>query len=247
MSVARWRVAVTRDDNVDDSILQLVEHAGFIPVFCPVLIEGPAPDTTALAALSRDLESFDWVICASARAVRAISRVRGGRWPKEPRTAAVGAMTAAAMRDAGAGDPVVPATFTATALWETLRPLDGWSGRRVLVTTVAGGRRELVDGLRSAGAVVSEVEAYSMVPRSLDDIRGDWQRADPDAVLLGSADTARRLIDAVGVDALRALAAVVPIGPMTASALAEKGIVAEPPGRATFADAIERLKSLLLP
>jgi len=130
-------------------------------------------------------------------------------------------------------------------LWETLRPLDSWSGRRVLVTTVAGGRRELIDGLRAAGALVTEIEAYTMTPRPAADIGRDWDRAEPDAVIIGSAETARQLIEAVGVDRLRDLKAIVPIGPTTAEALAKMGILAQPPDRATFADAIEKLKSLL--
>ena len=239
------RVAVTKDDTGDRSLVEALEAAGFVPVPCPVLIEGPAPDAAALSAIARDLEAFDWIVCSSTRAVTALTRARGSRWPSSSRTAAVGAVTAAAMHDAGAQQPIVGDEFTARSLWAKLASIETWPGKRVLVTTVNGGRRDVITGMREAGAEVTELECYTMVPRSADDIRRDWQNAAPGAVLLGSADTARVLIDAIGVDALRHLHAIVPIGPTTAAALARAGLDAVPPARATFADAIEKLKSLL--
>ena len=245
--MAPWRVAVTRDDKVEGAAVSALEAAGFSPVQVPVLIEGPAPDPQRLEQLARGLESFDWIICASARAVRAISNARGSTWPSQPRTAAVGAVTALAMRDAGAAPPVVAETFTAKALFEQLRRIESWRDRRVLITTVKGGRRDLVDGLRAEGASVTELEAYRMMPRSSEQIRVDWLHADPDAVILGSAETARHLMVAVGVDALRDLKAIVPIGPTTAVALNGTGLRYELPAQATFASAVTTLKSLLIP
>ena len=245
MAMPRWRVAVTRDDKGEDSVAAALQRAGFIAVVVPVLVEAPAPDAERLATVARQIESFDWIICASQRAVRAISDARGSRWPSHPRTAAVGPVTAAAMRDAGASDPIVAERFTAKAVWEKLRPLDSWRGRRILVTTTAGGRRDVIDGLRSAGADVTELEAYAMHPRTRDDIQRDWRAAMPDAAIIGSAETARRLVDAIGIAALQDLESIVPIGPTTADVLAAMGISAEPPERATFADAVEKLKSLL--
>jgi uroporphyrinogen-III synthase len=244
MAGAAWRVAVTRDDKGEDSVSAALERAGFSAVPVPILVEGPAPDARQLIDAARELESFDWIICASQRAVRAISRARGSPWPAQPRTAAVGPVTAEAMRDAGAADPIVAERFTAEALWEKLQRLDAWRDRRVLVTTIAGGRREVIDGLRSQGAAVTELEAYSMHPRPLDDIRHDWTSARPDAVIVGSAESARRLVDAVGIATLHDLEAIVPIGPTTADVLSTMGIEAEPPSQATFVAAVEKLRSV---
>jgi uroporphyrinogen-III synthase len=149
------------------------------------------------------------------------------------------------MRDAGARDPIVAGTFTAEALMQRLASVDDWRNKKVLVTTVAGGRRELIDGLRAHGAGVTELEPYTMTPRPANDIRADWLAAAPDAVILGSAETATQLLNAVGIEAIRNLKAVVPIGPTTARGLAKVGIHAEPPEQATFAAAVERLRLLL--
>jgi uroporphyrinogen-III synthase len=241
---ARWRVAVTRDDEGQAVVGRALEDAGFVAVSCAVIAEGPAPDPERLRSAAKNLQQFDWVICASVRAVRAVTAARASKWPRRPRTAAVGKATAAAMREAGASEPVVGEAFNARALWETLRPLDAWEGRKVLMPGVAGGRRELADGLRSEGAIVTEVEAYTMSARPHDAIRRDWLHADPDAVILGSPATARRLIEAVGADALRELKAIVAIGPTTQSALTEHALMSRLPREATFLSAVEALREL---
>lgn len=235
-----WRVAVTHDDT-DRSVHAALERAGFVAISCPVMVEAAAPDRARLDAAARRLHSYDMVICSSARGVRALVAARGSKWPSGPRVAAVGSVTAAALIDAGAVDPVVAETFTAKALWEKLRALGSWRGMDVLVATVEGGRRDLIDGLLAVGAKVTELEAYRMLPRRAADIRREWKEARPDALLLGSAATAHTLIDAIGVTSIRALRAVVPIGPTTAAALAERGIIAEPPSQATFPAVIAKL------
>lgn len=244
MAGAPWRVAVTRDDDRDGAVARALEEAGFVAVSCPVLVEGPAPDQVALRSAAVNLERYDWIVCASVRAVRALVSARGSSWPKGPRTAAVGAVTAQAMRDAGAAQPIVGSAFNAKALWETLRPLDAWSGRRVLIATVPGGRRDVIDGLRREGAEVTELNAYTMVARVVDDVRHDWAVAHPDAVIVGSAAIARHLIDAIGVEAILELKAIVPIGPTTAEALRSAGVGANPPRQATFTAAVAHLASI---
>lgn len=249
----QWRVAVTHDD-IDRSVQAALERAGFAAHCCPVLIEGPAPDQARLESAASTLQKYDLVICSSARSVRALMAARqsstslgkgeGSKWPTGPRVAAVGSVTAAALVDAGAVDPVVADTFTAKALWEKLQSLGKWRGMDVLVATVAGGRRDLLDGLIVTGANVTEVETYVMTPRTAAAIRKDWKAARAHALILGSAATAQALVDAIGIEAIRGLRAVVPIGPTTAAALKERGLCAEPPPQATFGAVIDQLIAL---
>jgi len=236
---------VTRDDKGDTSLSAALERAGFTAVSVTVLTEGPPPDPERLAGIAGDLESFDWIVCGSVRAVRAIRSARGSEWPSRLRTAAVGPVTAAAIRDAAGAEPIVGSIFTAKSLWERLKPIGDWHNQRVLVTTVDDGTRDLIDGLRSVNARVTEVEPYSMIKRPESDVRADWFHARPDAVILGSAKTAIRLIECVGLDEIANLKAVVPIGPTTAAGLERLGIHAEPPEQATFAAAVQKLRSLL--
>jgi uroporphyrinogen-III synthase len=142
---------------------------------------------------------------------------------------------------AGASRPIETGTGGARELWEQLRAKDSWAGRKVLVATVPGGRRELIDGLRSAGADVDEVECYTMRTRSADEIKRDWEAGRPDALLLASPSSVRQIADAIGVEAIKQLKAVIPIGRTTAAALSAVGISAEAPDVATFEAIVERL------
>ncbi|MEZ5286143.1 MAG: uroporphyrinogen-III synthase [Vicinamibacterales bacterium] len=121
----------------------------------------------------------------------------------------------------------------AEALWTRLAALD-WRGLRVLLPTTPGGRRTLADGLRHAGARVTEIDAYRMDARAPEAIARDWQAAVPDAVLLGSPRTATALIGAVGAEALRALRITIAIGHSTAAALHDAGIPSTIPPSADF-------------
>ena len=232
-----WRVAVTRDEPPDGPLSTALRAHGLTPVACPVLIEGPPAAPAALQDAALTLEQYDWVVVASARSVRAISQARGGPWPPEIRTAAVGSATAAALAEAGVTRPTLVAPAEgAEALLTLLEEVD-WVDRRVLVPTTAGGRRLLAEHLRAAWAIVDEVEAYAMHPRAPRDIDADWQAAAPDAAVLASPRAAELLVAAIGVESLRALRVVVAIGATTAAALDALGIASVTPRQADFRDA----------
>ncbi len=236
-----WRVAVTRDEDANGPWHLALKEAGFEPVAMPIVVEGPPSDPARLDTSAKNLSDYDWIICASARSVRALSESRGSQFPEGPRSAAVGVVTAAAMRAAGAKDPIFADTAGARALWDRIRDEDTWPGRRVLIATVPGGRKELIDGLRAAGATVDAVDCYAMHARPGAEIKRDWDAAQPEAALLASPSTVLHLVDAVGVDALRKLKAIVPIGMTTAGALASVGIESLPPAQATFEAVVEEL------
>ena len=69
----------------------------------------------------------------------------------------------------------------------------------------------LIDRLRGAGALVTEVEAYRMAARPAASIRAEWSAANPDAAIIASPSTAAAPVEAVGHDALAALRGIVAI------------------------------------
>lgn len=244
MASRSWRVAVTRDEDERGALSSALVAEGFVPVRCTVMEESPPADPAALAAVAAGLDAFDWIICSSVRAVSALAGARTAAWPRGVRTAAVGPSTAAALVSVGAEPaPFVGPSDGADALWTELATM-AWTGRRVLVPTVPGGRRVIGDALRRAGAVVTEVEAYRMVPRTADRIRADWQAASPDAAVFGSPSAVNLLVEALGPEALIALAARVAIGPTTAAALAAAGVPGEMAARAEFREAARTLARL---
>jgi uroporphyrinogen-III synthase len=234
-------VAVTRDEPPDGPLSTALREYGLAPVACPVLVEGPPADPAALQDAALTLEQYDWVVVASARSVRALSRARGEPWPPQIRTAAVGGATAAALAEAGVAHPTLVAPAEgAEALLTLLEDVD-WVARRVLVPTTSGGRRLLAEHLRAAWAIVDEVEAYAMHPRAPRDIDADWQAAAPDAAVVASPRAAELLAAAVGLESMRALQVVVAIGAATAAALAGLGVASLTPPHADFRDAARRL------
>jgi len=171
---------------------------------CVVLEPHPPADPTALEAAAARLGAYDWLVCASARAVSALHERRGPAvWPVHLRTAAVGAATARALHEAGvAAPPVTGPGDGAASLWTRLVDATHWPDRRVLVLTTPGGLTVLADQLTTAGARVEVVDAYAMRPRAAADIRHDWAIADPDAVVVTSPRSAGVLVDAIGTAAL---------------------------------------------
>lgn len=241
-SEARWRVAVTRDEGAEGPLTAALRAHGFDPVPCHVMAEQPGDDVAAVRSAARRLETFDWLVCSSARAVRALAAAREGPWPRGLRTAAVGRRTADALLAAGAvPDPLTAPESGAEALWGVMEAAGPWTRVRVLVPTVPGGRRHVIDGLRLAGADVEEVEAYRMQPRTPGEIAADWAASAPDAVVVASPSAARALVGAIGAPALAALRAVVAIGHTTAGALTTLGVHADVPSRADFAEAVALL------
>lgn len=231
------KVAVTRDEPDDGALHVALRHLGLSPVRCVVLEQHPPADIAALKAAADSLERFDWVICSSVRAVTAIVGARSRPWPAGVQTAAVGARTADALANAGAVPaPLVGAGDGADALWARLSELR-WEGSRVLLPVDPGGRPVLGRSLRDAGAVVHEIEAYRMVPRSDDRIRADWAEASPEAAVIASPKVATRLAAAVGVNALRRLTAIVAIGPATSAALTAAGVPHDVSPRADLIEA----------
>ena len=246
MPQVRWRVAVTRDDGADRRLAVALELEGFDVVECPVLEEAPPASVTRLEAAARSLEQFDWIVFSSVRAVHALVNMRPSAWPRGVRTAAVGSQTAEALARAGADpQPVSADAPGAEPLWDLLASLDQWTGRRVLVPTTPGGRRLLIDRLRAAGASVEEVEAYQILPRADHVIRACWESGAPQAAIIASPSAAEILARAVGVAGLRALQAVVAIGPTTAASLSALGVPHSQAPRADFTAAAAYLASLL--
>lgn len=204
--------------------------------------ELPPEDPEPLARVAAGLDSYDWIICSSARAVHSLSRLRAAPWPRGLRSAAVGAQTGAALEAMGANPrPVVAAAAGASPLFQHMETMDAWPGRLVLALTVAGGRRELLDGLSRAGARVDEVVAYRMAPEALPAIAEKFDRAQPDAVVFASPSAVEIVNAAVGSDALRRLRAVVAIGATTGRALRARGLKPLVPEQAGFDHAVAKL------
>lgn len=243
MSAAGLRVAVTRDDRADGAMARALEALGFHPVSCAVIREEAAPDDGALALAAASLESYDWIVVSSARAVRAVSAARGARaWPRSLRGGAAGTSTAQALGALGLTHVITGNQGGAEALLAALLRAEEWPGTRVLAPRAAEGRRVVEAGLRAAGAHVDEPIAYRTAAVSAAVIRRRWHRGSPQAAVIASPSAARSLVGALGAGVLRELKCVVAIGPTTAAALRELEVPARVAPAATFEAAAQTLR-----
>ena len=239
-----WRVAIVRDGD-NGALIRELDRPRLRRRPRPVMREEPPADPARLRAVALALETFDWLVVASTRAVEALVRARSSAWPPHLRTAAVGHSTAAALVAAGAIRPPVVATQDgADALLKRLLDEPSWTDVRVLCPTVDGGRRTLIEGLRDAGAIVDEVEAYRTTPLAPTDVSAAWTAFAPDAAIVGSGRSAQALIDAMGIESLRQLRCLLVVGRSTEAAFDAAGIATELMPRADFTSTATHLASV---
>ncbi len=196
----------------------------------PTIEIGPPSSFAALDAALAALAEFDLTAFTSANAVEAFHRraVELGIAVVPRRIAVVGPATARVLSSVGLRADVMPATFTAEALGETLAPEA--ANRRVLLVLGEDAPGTLRAALEAAGAEVTVAAAYrNRIPEaSLAAVTSLF--ADPpeypDAVTFTSASTAGNLVALLAAAGLKLPDEVVraSIGPITSRALGELGL-----------------------
>jgi uroporphyrinogen-III synthase len=230
VSLTGLRIVVTREPGKALATARALRDRGAVPVLFPVLGTAPPADSGPLDAAVSRLAAFDWVVVASANAVDAVLAAcrRLGVPLAGPRWAAVGRATAAALRDAGVAEVLVPDRRDGDGLLAALLAA-GAGTARVLIPRAERGRDVVIDGLLAAGARVEAVVAYRTVARVPPPAERDALLADPPAAVLFFSPSAVDAFRAALGDAAPAFLSAVPsvaIGPTTAAALAAAGVVA---------------------
>ena len=161
--------------------------------------------------------------------------VQWGTWPNQETVVGPLASIAERARRAGLSNPVVVVVGEVVNLREASRWFDNRPlfGRRVLVTRSRTQSADLVELLERAGAEAVEVPTIEIQPvEDTREIDATLERlADYDWVIFTSTNTVEQLfgrLDTLGYDARQFHASrVAAIGTATASALSERGIVAD--------------------
>ncbi|QCR18111.1 uroporphyrinogen-III synthase [Agrococcus sp. SGAir0287] len=198
------RVLIPRDGSWGERVSELVVDAGFEPLVLPLIRVAPADDQDALRERLDELGAgrYDWLVVTSQSTVRYLPRV-----PAAVSVAAVGNVTAAALRERGIPVAFVPRTQSAAGL------VDEWPipTGRVLWPRSLDAKPTIKDGLTAKGMEVVDVVAYRTVSvldaeeHELDDLgvlAGDDQaltafepRETPvDAVLVTSGSVAKQVL-----------------------------------------------------
>jgi uroporphyrinogen III methyltransferase / synthase len=188
------------------------------------VVEAPAIKIVALDGPVPEMSDYDLVCLTSPNGVRLLfgrlgEAGRDARAFGSARVAAIGPGTAAALAEHGISADVVPERFVAEGLIEALA---GVPVGRALIARAAEARDVLPAALRERGAAVDVVPLYETVAEPLDEAQLEAVgRAD--YVTFTSSSTVRFFLDAAG-DRLGANTRLISIGPVTSSALRERGL-----------------------
>ncbi len=222
----RRTVVVTRSKGGEDALAARLAELGARVREIPSIVFAPPADPAPFDLALGDLDGFDWVVFASATAVkRTMERMRSlGIEPAvlaRRGLAAVGPATADRLARAVREPDLVPPEAKGEALAAALAP--HVRARRVLVPRPAEGRPELLEGLRAAGADVAAVEAYRTLPAPPEQIAplATWILAgEVDAVAFASPSAVKAVVAGLGDRApLLGRVVLAAIGPTTSDAL----------------------------
>ena len=219
-----------------EELARELSRRGAIPLVFPLVSFAEPEDFGPLDKAIDEFAQFDWVILTSVRAVRAVAgrvsesgrllRPAGSTW----RAACVGPVTAEAARQAGFPVAYVADTHNGVALAEELG--SQLVGARVLLPRSDRANPDLPAALKRLGAEVTEVIAYRTVkPAEVDrSTLDEIAFSKSDAVLFFSPSAVKHFGVISGrsmrsLSGLRDEVAITAVGPVTAKALREAGVV----------------------
>jgi len=230
LPLAGRRILVTRAAHQAGKLSEGLRAIGAEPVEVPVIEIRPPADFAPLDRALRALSDYDWLILTSANAVRALAdrathlNISLQKFAP-PQVATIGEATASAARDASLPVTLVPETYVAESLVESLAAQT--RGKKVLLIRAAVARDVIPDALRAAGATVDVVDAYrNLMPESAPALLRDALQKGIAAAAFTSSSSVTHLADAAqkaGVAFPFAGVAAISIGPITSKTLRELG------------------------
>ena len=244
---------VTRAREQADLLATGLEDLGMRVILSPAIRFEEPSDWAPFDGAAASAGSWDWVILTSANGVRAATarlRLAGSGWGafSRARFVAIGPATARAMEIEGVVASLVPEEFRAEGILDAIgsRPLDG---SRILLARAEKAREILPEELRRRGAEILVAAVYRTLPcaPSTDAIEALRAAAGPGLIVIfTSPSTVEHFIDGLPPTAREALgrATLASIGPITAQALASRGLVAAiQPASYTVPALIEELRA----
>ncbi|MFC3689163.1 uroporphyrinogen-III synthase [Aquipuribacter hungaricus] len=229
-----WRVLVPRTKDQSTSVVEHLRELGADPVVVPTISVEPPRTPQQMDKAVRGLVTgrYEWVGFTSVNAVRAVREQLDAlgldaRSFSGLRIAAVGGVTAEALREWGLEPDLVPSgEQSAKGLLEEwpafdpqLDPID-----RVLLPRADIATDTLVAGLQEMGWEVDDVTAYRTVRAAppAAPVRDAIKSGGFDAVLFTSSSTVRNLVGIAGKP--HASTVIACIGPRTAATAEEHGL-----------------------
>lgn len=228
--LAGRRILVTRARHQAGQLSAELATLGAEVIEIPAIEIVPPESFEAMDAALRSLDCYEWLVLASANAVRAMCDRLAALQRTIPgpglKVTAVGPATAQAVEEMGLKVTVTPPEYVAESLAAAL--MDQVRGARVLIVRAAVARDVIPDALRAAGAQVDVVEAYrTVVPEESVRLVAELfsgKEPLPDAATFTSSSTVAnffRLLGQAGYEPTGLSA--ISIGPITSQTLRDHG------------------------
>ncbi len=222
------RILVTRPRSQSAALLAKLAELGADAIPLPVIEIEPLADNGRLDTAIHSLGNYRWVIFTSVNGVAAFwARLTACGMDKNAfsgvQVAAIGPVTAQALRDRGVEPAFIPSEFIAEAIAAGLGDI---RGARILRPRADIARKALATELEMRGAVPDEIAVYRTAPATPDpEVLAELRRGF-DAVLFTSASTVHSFMRLLQEQALEfpASALVACIGPITADAARAHGL-----------------------
>jgi len=200
------RVLVTRAAAQAGPLTERLRHLGATVVEIPTIAIEPLATAAELRAAARRLRASPpprWMAVTSANAAGRLGQVLHPPDLADVGVAAVGEVTARALRAIGVGVDVVGPGTGAADLASQLIAAGAGPGTTVWLPQAEGARPELPALLRGAGVEVFVTACYRAIPASgLEEAVARALASGVDAVVLLSPSAAEALVAAVGAAAL---------------------------------------------
>ena len=225
---------ITRAAAQSEALARELSGRGAIPIVLPLVSFTDPEDFSPLDRAIAQIEQFDWMILTSAQAVRAMTHRAADlqlplvRTNHHLRVACVGPVTAEATRKANLPVEYIARTHSGVALANELA--NRLQGAKILLPRSDRANPDLPEALERHNAQVTEVIAYRTLRPS--EVNQDGLKrlaeGDADAVLFFSPSAVHHFAELFGAAKLSALQdklAVTAVGPVTATALREAGVI----------------------
>ncbi len=158
-------VLVTRPAHQAETLCQVIERHGGIPVRFPTIEIVGLENQISATNLTEKLSKFRWLIFTSANAVNFALKANDGKIREFSETgiAAIGKATAKALESVGMKVGLLPDIgFDSEALL-AMPQMQYVKGQSILIIRGQGGREELASGLRNRGATVEYLDVYKRI------------------------------------------------------------------------------------
>lgn len=223
---------ITRPEEQSEAFMSGLLERGAEPFLFPVIETLPPEDWKPLDTAIQRLDSYDGLIFTSVNGVKFFMRRlkekgKDIRELKGLRLYAIGSKTEKAVNALGINVDVVPESFVAESLIESMGK-ENIKGKKFLLPRAAVARETLPDQLRAQGAEVDVAPAYQTVRPQTDtgELIRRLKEGTIDAVTFTSSSTVTHFMGLVGTDLLPQLKkiAVACIGPVTAKTADKAGL-----------------------